>query len=81
MHQYTEKDFYYPEAEDIENEILTPREVMNYLCVGRSTFYHLVQAGSIPAFKIGKQWRISKAALLKYIDIEQETHILTRYNK
>ena len=51
---------------EIENEYLTPREVMNLLYIGRNTFYKLVNSGELPAFRIGKLWRISRHALLEY---------------
>ena len=53
---------------EIENEYLTPREVMNLLYIGRNTFYKLVNSGELPAFRIGKLWRISRKALLEYIE-------------
>lgn len=53
---------------EIENEYLTPLEVMNLLFIGRNTFYKLVNSGELPAFRIGKLWRISRTALLEYIE-------------
>ena len=49
-----------------ENEYLTPREVMNLLYIGRNTFYRLVNSGELPAFRIGKLWRINRKALEEY---------------
>ena len=51
---------------EIENEYLTPREVMNLLYIGRNTFYKLVNSGELPAFRIGKLWRVSREALKYY---------------
>ena len=31
------------EEQEIENEVLTPQEVMFYLCIGKNTFYKLVK--------------------------------------
>ena len=36
---------YDDEAPEIENEYLTPREVMNLLYIGKNTFYKLVNSG------------------------------------
>ena len=58
--------FYDDNLEDVENEYLTPKEVMNLLYIGRNTFYKLVNSGELPAFRIGKQWRISKDDLREY---------------
>lgn len=52
---------------EIENEYLTPSEVMNLLYIGRNTFYKLVNSGELPAFRIGKLWRVSREALENYV--------------
>lgn len=61
------KDWDYNEydQEDIENEYLTPKEVMNLLYIGKNTFYRLVHSGELPAIRIGKLWRVKREALLK----------------
>lgn len=51
---------------DVEYEFLTPREVMNLLCIGKSTFYRLVNSGELPAFRIGKLWRVKRSDLKKF---------------
>ena len=40
------------------NEYLTPKEVMELLAIGKNTFYKMVQSGALPAFRVGKQWRV-----------------------
>ena len=57
----------YDGEEEIENEYLTPHEVMNLLFIGRNTFYKLVNSGELPAFRVGKLWRVSRKALANYI--------------
>lgn len=52
-------------SEDMEYEFLTPREVMQALCIGRNTFYRLVNSGDLPAFRIGKLWRVRRSDLEK----------------
>ena len=59
------EDIYEDELE-IENEYLTPKEVMNLLYIGRNTFYKLVNSGELPAFRVGKLWRVNRAALENY---------------
>ena len=59
------EDIYEDELE-IENEYLTPKEVMNLLYIGRNTFYKLVNSGELPAFRVGKLWRVSRDALENY---------------
>lgn len=53
------------DQEDIENEYLTPKEVMNLLYIGKNTFYRLVHSGELPAIRIGRLWRVKREALLK----------------
>ena len=44
-------------------DILTPKEVMEELAIGRSTFYKLVRSGQIPSFRIGKLIRVRREEL------------------
>lgn len=66
MYRRDTYDFYDLEDSEMENEVLKPEEVMNYLCVGRNSFYKLVNSGALPAFRIGKLWRVSREALEKF---------------
>mgnify|MGYP002674225937 FL=1 len=63
MHPDFDNEMYELET---ENEILTPAEVMNILFIGRNSFYKLVHSGELPAFRIGKLWRVSRADLEGY---------------
>lgn len=46
-----------------EKEILTVSQVASYLQLSEMTTYKLVQEGKIPAFKIGRIWRVKKGDL------------------
>ncbi len=49
-------------------DILTPKEAMEILGIGKNLFYKLLNDGEIPAKRIGnKMWRISKKDLIYYI--------------
>ena len=69
MTRYDERyDEFGYEREDYDgtvqlNEYLTPREVMELLAIGKNTFYKMVQSGALPAFRVGKQWRVKRAVL------------------
>lgn len=64
MEVFMRNFFDYPmDTEEIENEFLTPEEVMNLLWIGRNTFYKLVNSGKLPAFRIGKLWRVRREDL------------------
>jgi len=41
----------------MSEDILTIREVAEYLKVTEKTVYGLAQKGKIPGFKVGGQWR------------------------
>ena len=42
------------------------KEVMEELAIGRNQFYALASEGKIPAFRIGKQWRVKRADLMAW---------------
>ncbi|EFE7254250.1 helix-turn-helix domain-containing protein [Klebsiella quasipneumoniae subsp. similipneumoniae] len=46
-----------------EGEILTLRQVAEFLKVTDRTIYRLAAAKKIPAFKVGGTWRFSKAEI------------------
>lgn len=48
-------------------DILTPKEVQDELAIGRNTFYKLVNSGQLPAFRIGKLWRVRREDIKKLI--------------
>lgn len=62
---YYENDYSY--EDEIENEYLTPKEVMSLLYIGRNTFYKLVNSGELPAFRLGKLWRVRREDLKKVL--------------
>jgi excisionase family DNA binding protein len=51
-----------------EKEILTVSQVAEYLQLSEMTTYKLVQEGKIPAFKIGRSWRVQKGDLQELIE-------------
>ena len=48
-------------------EILTLKEVAEYLKVTERTIYRLAGAKKIPAFKVGGTWRFSRADIDEWI--------------
>ena len=44
--------------------LLTPNEVADYLCIHINTVYKLIHRSLLPAFRVGKSWRIRRADLL-----------------
>jgi len=50
-----------------EGEILTLKELAEYLKVTERTIYRLAGAKKIPAFKVGGTWRFSRAEIDAWI--------------
>ncbi len=50
-----------------EGEILTLKQVADFLKVTERTIYRLAAAKKIPAFKVGGTWRFSKAEITEWI--------------
>ncbi len=50
------------------NEIMTREEVMEFLKIGRSTFYELIQSGKLKAFKEGNRYKVPASAVEEYIN-------------
>ena len=48
-------------------EILTLKQCQEILQIGKNLMLSLVHNEEIPAFRVGKQWRIRKNALEQYI--------------
>ena len=48
--------------------LLTVREVADFLRVHQRTAYRLITGGSIKAIKIGSQWRVPEYALMEYLE-------------
>ncbi|HMV65901.1 MAG TPA: helix-turn-helix domain-containing protein [Myxococcota bacterium] len=51
-----------------EDAILTIPEVAALLRISEKSAYKLAQAGDLPAFKVGNQWRFRRAELDAWID-------------
>lgn len=50
-------------------EILTREEVMEFLKIGRSTFYHLLQTGELKGFKEGNRYKVPVESVEKYVEM------------
>jgi len=56
----------------MSEDILTIRDVAEYLKVTEKTVYGLVQKRVIPGFKVGGQWRFRREDLEDWINRQQE---------
>ncbi len=50
-----------------KDELLTAAETCRYLKVTPRTLYRYIHARSIPAFKLGKEWRFVRSDLEQWI--------------
>ena len=53
--------------DQINPEILTPKEAAKYLGLHLITVYRLTKKGKLPGFKVGGQWRFKKDLLDSWI--------------
>jgi len=55
-------------AHEMPEEIMTLKEVAEYLKLAEKTAYRLAADGTIPGFKVGGSWRFRKAVIEDWID-------------
>jgi excisionase family DNA binding protein len=55
----------------LENEVLTVKEVAAYLRVSRVTVWRWCQRGTLPALRVGRNWRIHRDDLLNLLERPQ----------
>lgn len=48
-------------------DLLTAKEVAEYLRVNQYTIYRLVSQKKLPAFKVGSQWRFERSVLDRWL--------------
>lgn len=58
----------------MQEEIITIKEFMELLHIGKNTAYKLLESGAVRAFKIGKVWKIPKTSVQEYIATQTESH-------
>lgn len=56
-----------PIANDNSDDVLTVRQVVDLLHLGRSTIYYACARGEIPHRRIGKLLRFSRAAVMQWL--------------
>ena len=66
------------ELKDDHPSLMTLGEVMNYLRVNARTVYRLINTGGLPAYRVGRQWRIRRADFQSWLDSHRVTTPLSR---
>jgi len=52
----------------MSDEIMTLKEVADYLKLAEKTAYRLAAEGKLPGFKVGGSWRFKKEDILQWIE-------------
>lgn len=52
---------------DYKDDLITIEEFQEILQIGRTTAYKLLNSGEIKAFRIGRFWKIPRAAVTEYV--------------
>jgi len=55
--------------------LLTISDLREILNIGRNAAYDLLKQGAIPAFRIGRNWKIPKDAVISYINQWKESQL------
>lgn len=48
--------------------VMTPEEAAKVLNIGMNSIYNLLRSGILGSIRIGKQYRITKTSLLKFLE-------------
>ena len=52
---------------ELQDDLITIEEFQEILRIGRTTAYQLLNSGEIKAFRIGRFWKIPRAAVQEYV--------------
>ena len=56
----------------MESDVMTIREVADYLKLAEKTAYRLAAEGKIPGFKVGGSWRFRKSEIDRWIIAQEQ---------
>ncbi len=63
--------FKYNHKDQHNDEILTLKEVAEYLKLAEKTAYRLAAEGKLPGFKVGGSWRFKREDVLSWIESQK----------
>lgn len=72
--------YYFPQSSHFENgrrsgvesEVMTVRELADYLKLAEKTAYRLAADGKIPGFKVGASWRFRRSEIDRWIAAQEQ---------
>ena len=56
-----------------DDEIMTVKELAEYLKIAEKTAYRFAAEGKVPGFKVGSAWRFKKKEVDKWIEKQSRT--------
>lgn len=56
----------------MNSDIMTVKEVADYLKLNEKTAYRLTSEGKLPAFKVGGSWRFKKSEIEEWIKAQRK---------
>lgn len=59
----------------MNDEILTLKEVTEYLKLAEKTAYRLAQKGKLPGFKVGGSWRFKREDIEVWINKQKTSNV------
>ncbi len=51
-------------------DLLSPKQLAEYLQLSQRTVYRLLERGDLPGFKVGGQWRFRKSTVDEWLDVD-----------
>jgi len=58
-----------------DGEVMTIKDVAQYLRISEAKVYELARSGAIPALRIGKSWRFQKDLLKQWVRKSAEANV------
>jgi excisionase family DNA binding protein len=56
----------------MDSDIMTMKEVAEYLKINEKTAYRLASEGKLPGFKVGGSWRFKRSEVVAWIETQTE---------
>ena len=56
----------------MDSDIMTMKEVAEYLKINEKTAYRLASEGKLPGFKVGGSWRFKRSEVVAWVETQTE---------
>ena len=60
-------DEYNEKSRKYDQDVLTVREMMDMLAIGKNTAYKLIREGAVKSFRLGNSYKILRKSVEEYI--------------